>query len=122
MSSNQKITLLNNVSAAGAGSAFQWDGGPAVVMAWWDAASGTVLTLEVSPDGGSHWTALSGGTRSAPGSDHFSLTTSGGGEGAMSAVNLPPMMIRGHVFGSNPTNLSMTIEGYDEALDVPNAN
>jgi hypothetical protein len=122
MSSSQKIVLLNGVNAAGPGSAFQWDGGPAVVMAWWDGASGVTLGLEVSPDGGTHWTIPTTGTRYAPGNDAWALNNLISGSGAsITPINLPPMTIRGHVLGT-PTNLSLVIQGYDQAEDVPNCN
>lgn len=122
MSSTQQLTLLSGVSVIGPGSAMSWNGGRAFVAAWWDAASGTVLALQVSFDGGTHWGSVSAASRSAPGNPAFSLTTSGGQQMCMSPLNLPPCLVRGAVFGSAPTNLTMIMQGYNEALEMPNAD
>ncbi len=123
MSSSQKLTLLSGVNVVGPGSAMQWNGGPAVVMAWWDGGVfGSTIGIDFSPDGGAHWATFGVTSVDLEGSG-FQLNTGNNGSAAMTSINLPPGMIRAHLFGSvNPNNLSLVIQGYDDALKVPNAS
>jgi hypothetical protein len=115
MSSSQKLTLLNNVNIVGAGSAMQWDGGPAVVTAWWDGgvfAAG--VHLEFSFDGGTHWAQCQ---------INGLIKTNNNGRSSLGALELPSCMVRAVVDGAtNPTNMNVVMTGYDGALNVAGAN
>lgn len=122
MSGSQHLTLLNNVNVTGAGAAQQWNGGPAMLMAWWDGgAFAAGVHLEVSPDGGTHWAQMQ--TTSPDLISTFVLNTNNNGHAAWTALNLPPCTIRAVVDGGvNPTNMNVVLIGYDDALKVQNAS
>ncbi|SRR5260370_13631234 len=115
MSAQQKLTLLNNVSATGPGTAMQWDGGKFVAIAWWDALY--VVAVEFSPDGGSHWGVVSNNN---PSEGRPFLNTLSGGKVAINGGNLPAGMLRGNISGSSPPplNVNLVIQGDSEALEV----
>ena len=122
MSGSQQLALFTNVNAVGAGSAETWNGGPAVVMAWWSGGNFAAgVTLQVSPDSGSHWADIQGTSADLAGS--FNLNTNNNGQAAMSALNLPPCTVRAFVNGAtNPTNMNVVMVGYDDALKTFNAS
>lgn len=110
------IPILTGVTGATIGSAIQWDGGPAMLMAWWDAGTGgfgntASVDLQGSPDGGTHWGKLK----------QIAAITSPGVSGVTGAgIHLPPMMIRGVVtVAGSPTlnNINVVIQPYPDAMN-----
>src|SRR5258708_33015648 len=98
MSSSQKLTLLSGVNVVGPGSAMQWNGGPAVVMAWWDGGVfGSTIGIDFSPDGGAHWATFGVTSVDLEGSG-FPLNTGNNGSRANGFYYLTPWSVRSALF------------------------